>query len=95
MANLWFRDGARYARVDVRATACGGLVVTRHNMGAGLRDAWGQDDHEASLELSAEATARLAEALLAERFGGRADALEALKDFCEAHAVAARHGIWT
>lgn len=95
MANLWFRDGARYARVDAQVTPSGGLIVTRREMGAGPRDAWGEDDHQASLELTPQAAARLAMALLAERYADRPDALEALKGFCERHAVPVRYGVWT
>ncbi|MDR3513869.1 MAG: hypothetical protein P4L73_19700 [Caulobacteraceae bacterium] len=94
-ANVWFADGARYGRVDVRFAPDGGLEVRRHEMGASDRAAWGEDDHEASLRLSPPAVARLALALLMERYAGRSDALEALKEFCEAQAIAADHDVWT
>jgi hypothetical protein len=93
--NLWFRDGARYGRVDLRLLPDGGLEIRRHEMGSDERDAWGLDDHEASLRLSTGAVARLAFALLAERYAGRADTLEAVKAFCEDQGVAAAHAVWT
>jgi hypothetical protein len=93
--NLWFLDGARYGRVDLRLLADGGLEIRRHEMGAGDCDAWGLDDHEATLRLSPGAVARLAIALLAERYAGAPDALEAVKAFCEDEGIPAAHAVWT
>ena len=93
--NLWFRDGARYGRVDVLLTADGGLEIRRHDMGAGDDAAWGLDDHEATLRLSSGAVARLALALLSEQYRGRADALEAVKALCEDEGIPAAHAVWT
>jgi hypothetical protein len=92
---LWFTDGPRYGRVDVRLTPGGGLEIRRHEMGAGDRDAWGEDDHEATLRIEPVEVAKLALALLTERYAGRADALEALIEVCETHGVIASHGVWT
>jgi hypothetical protein len=92
---LWIADGARYGRVEARLTAGGGLEIRRHEMGGGERDVWGEDDHEATLQIAPGDVAALALALLTERYAGRADALEALAELCEAHGVAARHSVWT
>lgn len=92
---LWFADGARYGRIEARLTPDGGLEVRRHEMGAGERDVWGEDDHEATLRIAPGDVAALALALLTERYAGRADALESLADLCDAHGVAARHSVWT
>jgi len=92
---LWFSDGARYGRVEARLTPGGGLEIRRHEMGGGERDVWGEDDHEATLQIAPGEVARLALALLTERYTGRADALEALIALCDAHGVEARHNVWT
>jgi hypothetical protein len=92
---LWAMDGARYGRVDVRLTPDGGLEVRRHEMGAGDRAAWGDDDHEAVLEVAPRDVAQFALAMIKEAYAGRRDALEALLDLCEDHGVDVRHAVWT
>jgi hypothetical protein len=95
VAPLWFRDGARYARVEVRATRDGALEILSHEMGAGDRAVWGEDDHEVTLRLEPRDLAKLASALLTERCGGRADALEAVRAICEEHDVPVKVSVWT
>jgi hypothetical protein len=64
-------------------------------MGAADRSAWGEDDHEATLQIAPDEVARLALALISKAYAGRRDALEALLGLCEAHGVKARHNLWT
>ena len=94
-ADLWRTDGRRYGRIDVRLAPGGGLMVRRREIGAGDLAAWGEDEHEADLELSPDAVARLALALLQDRYVGQGDALEALRDYCEARDIPARHSVWS
>ena len=94
-AALWRTDGARWGRSDVAATDQGGLDITHHDMGASDRAPWGEDDNELSLTLTPTAVAELAIALLGERFGGRPDALQAIRAYCEDHAVEAALRAWT
>ena len=93
--DLWFMDGVRYGRVDVRLTADGGLEIRRRDLGASDRAAWGEDDHEATLKVSGPAAVHLALVLLQDRFAGRADALEAIEAFCEGRDIPTRHAVWT
>jgi hypothetical protein len=93
--SLWRTDGARYGRCDVTATALGGLEITHHDMGAGEWAPWGVDDHELSLELPPSAAAELAICLLRDRFGGRSDAFEAIRAYCDEHDIDATLGQWT
>jgi hypothetical protein len=93
--SLWFTDGARYGCVDARIDRGLGLEIRRREMGAGVRDAWGEDEHEATLCLSPAAVAELALALLAERYNGRADALEAIEALCEAADISPVHKVWS
>ena len=94
-ALLWRTDGARYGRSDVAATEPGGLEITHHDMGATDRAPWGEDDNELSLALPPAAVAELAIALLRERFGGQADALQAIRAYCEANDVETTLRAWT
>jgi hypothetical protein len=92
---LWFRDGARYERVDASIRPGGGLRISRRDLGPGAFAAWGGDEQEATLDLSPEAVAALALALLEARFAGRADALEAVREVCEEFGIVARYGLWS
>ncbi len=91
--SLWFTDGTRYGCVDARIDRSLGLEIRQRDMGAGVRDAWGEDEHEAVLNLSPTAVAELALVLLAERYRGRADALEAIEALCEAADISPVHRI--
>ncbi len=92
---LWFTDGARYGKVEVRLSDGGGLEITRHEMGGGERAAWGEDDEEVTLELDVADVAKLALALLTERYKGKQDAVEQIRDLCDAHDVPAKYSVWT
>jgi hypothetical protein len=94
-ASLWRTDGARYSRSDAWASARGGLRITHHDMGAAEYAAWGEDDNELSLELTPSEAAKLATVLLRDRFGGRSDAFEAIRAYCEEHDVEATLSQWT
>jgi len=93
--SLWFTDGARYGCVDARIDRGLGLEIRQREMGAGVRDAWGEDEHEAVLSLSPAAVAELALVLLAERYKGRADALDAIAALCEAADISTVRHIWS
>jgi len=92
---LWRTDGARYGRSDVSATSPGGLAITHHDMGASERAPWGEDDNEASLELTPSAAAALAISLLRDRFGGQAGAFEAIRAYCDEHDIDVVFSQWT
>jgi hypothetical protein len=92
---LWFMDGGRYGRIDARRTSDGGLEILHREMGASDRAVWGEDDHEATLNIAPSDVAAFALALLSQRYAGRADALTALRDLCEDHGVPVAYANWT
>jgi hypothetical protein len=88
-------DGARYRRVALALEAAGDLVLSSHEMGASLEAAWGLDDAEFTVQIAPDQLARLALALVAERLAGGDDAVRALAELCEEHAVDYRLACWT
>ncbi len=92
---LWFMDGARYGRVEARLMADGGLEIRSHEMGAGERDVWGEDDAEATLRIAPADVARFALALVSGEYADRADAFNAIRALCETHDVPAAFAVWT
>jgi hypothetical protein len=93
--SLWFTDGARYGCVDARIDRGLGIEIRQREMGPSVRDVWGDDEHEATLCLSPAAVAELALVLLADRYKGRADALEAIEALCQAAEINPVHKVWS
>jgi hypothetical protein len=87
-------DGPRYHSVTL-AIEGGGVVLRSHEMGAKPEDAWGLDDEEVTLTVTADQAGRLALALVAELLRGDRNAVRRLADICEAHDVSCRVACWT
>lgn len=92
---LWRRDGTRMAKIVARASRQGGVVVHLHEMGAQNHAEWGVDDREVSIELTPSGCAELVLALIEDRFGGRADALERFDEYCAERDIDGRRSDWT
>lgn len=88
-------DGARYRRVTLATQPDGSVLLRSHEMGAEPNAAWGLDDDETTLRVSADHVARLAIALAAEFLQGGDDAVARLAEICEAYEVACRVARWT
>jgi hypothetical protein len=88
-------DGSRYQQLTLELSATGELSLTTHEMGLSPEAAWGADDHELTLSLSPEQTARLVFALLAEDLKGRRDGLDRLRTLCKRHGLDHRLACWT
>jgi hypothetical protein len=88
-------DGPRYRRVTLALSRDGALALASHEMGAAPEAAWGLDDAEVTLTVAADQLGRLTLALASELLAGRADAVDRLRELCEAHGVEARVACWT
>lgn len=73
----------------------GSLQLFYYDIGEAARRMFGDSDYEAWLTVPAMDLPKLAFALLAEKYGGRADAMSELRTFCEANAIAHDSGVWT
>ena len=81
--------------MNLELDASGAITLLFHEMGAGEDAAWGADDEEITVHLDAEATSRMAFALLAAILKGRTDGPRALISLCEAHGVHPEVANWT
>ena len=88
-------DGARYQRLTLELEADGSLRLTSHVLGGSLQAAWGADDEEVTVRVSASQMGRLALAAAARCVHGRSDAVEALIELCDANDVPFEAVMWT
>jgi len=93
LTNTQDADGATHVTLELLES--GDLEVFYHDVGAAAQRTFGDSDYEAWLRVGAGDLGKLAFALMAEKFAGRADALSAARAFCEAHGIAFEAGVWT
>lgn len=88
------RSGTAYHSVRLELKGGGSIRMDAHDMGPTVKEMFDRDDYEYAVEVPASAVAHLAFALLRERFAGDIGAVDALREFCEAHVVAHRFETW-
>ncbi len=79
-----YRDAAPGARrvIWVEGTDGGGVQLIAQDLGERVKEAWGDSDYEFWFAVAPDAVRPLLFALLADRFGGRADAVDAFRAWC-------------
>ena len=88
------RSGTEHRSVRLSVRNNGSIRMDAHDMGALVKEMFDRDDYEYAVEVPADAIAELAFALLRERFAGDVSAVDALRAFCAAHAIAHRFDTW-
>lgn len=88
------QDGTEYRSVRLSLAEGGAIKIDAHDMGPNVERFWDHEDYEYSVAVPASAVARLAVALLAEKFTGNLGAVDAFRSFCEMHAIAHKFDSW-
>ncbi len=78
--------------VTLEQTEDSSVQIFCHDLGQAVREFYGDSDYETWLTVAPKEIPKLAMALLAEKFGGKSDALSELQKFCKALEIEANFG---
>jgi len=88
------RDGTEFRSIILDLRPDGSLSVSGHDRGPYVEKWWGDADYEFWVDIPAEAVARLAFALLEEKYRDRLDAVDDLRDFLRAKRIPHEFDSW-
>jgi hypothetical protein len=89
------QEGSEFRSVRLQLQADGAIRMHAYDRGATASLTFGRDEYEFWVTVPPVEVAKLALALLQERFGGRLQAVTELRDFCKQHEVVNEFGTWT
>ncbi|MBL6938692.1 MAG: hypothetical protein ISS15_09850 [Alphaproteobacteria bacterium] len=85
-------EDSRSVRLSIEAS--GAVLVDAQDLGRLVEATFGDGDYEFWVRVKPDALARLAFELLKDKYGGRADAVDDLRRYCEARGVAHDFETW-
>ena len=86
-AELYRQEGANSRFVNLTVKPDGSVLMEAQDMGEKVEQIWGDSDYEYWVHVAPPSLPKLAFELLREKFAGRLDAVEAFRDWCQAHGV--------
>ena len=89
------QEGAEFRSVRLQLQADGGVRLHAYDKGAAAKLTFDRDEYEFWVTVPPAQVARLAFALLAEKFGGRVQAVTEFRDFCKKHEIVNEFSTWT
>ena len=81
------RQGPEFRSVRVSLDNDGTITMDAQDMGPAVENVWGDSDYEFWVRTAPAAVPKLAFELLREKFAGRLDAVDALRDWCKTHGI--------
>lgn len=87
-------EGGR-TTVSLERLEDGSVQVFYYDIGEDCRRMYGDSDYEAWVRIAPAELAKLAFALLADKYAGRYDAVSDFEAFCKARGIEHDYGIWT
>jgi hypothetical protein len=88
------REGTEFRSVRLTLDDGGVITMDAQDMGPTVSKIWGDDDYEFWTRVEPASLPKLALELLREKFAGRLDAVDALRDWCKAHDIEHEFGSW-
>lgn len=90
-----FENAEGRTTITLEQHSDGAIRLCYHDAGEAARRIHASEAYEAWVTIPADQLAKLAFALLADKFQGDRSALSQLRAFCETHGVRADSGAWT
>jgi hypothetical protein len=85
---LYRRDGDPFRVVRLRVNADGSVRLETQDMGAVVKEVWGDSDYEFWVDVPAAELRKLVFALLREKYSGREGAVDEFTAFCKQEGIA-------
>jgi hypothetical protein len=93
-AELYRQDGANSRSVRLTVKPDGAVQIETQDMGEQVERIWGDSDYEFWIDIPAAELAKLAFALLKDRYAGRSGAVDELSRFCKEQQIDYKRGSW-
>jgi len=91
---LYRQDGTMARSVRLTVKPDGSIKIDAQDTGKYVEGTWGDSDYEFWVDVPAGALAKLAFALLRDRYAGHAGAVDAFRDFCKKEQIDHKWGSW-
>jgi hypothetical protein len=88
------QEGTEFRSVRLTLKDDGAIKMDAQDMGPIVEEIWGDSDYEFWVHIAPAALPKLAFELLREKFAGQLGAVDALRDWCKAHAIEHEFGSW-
>jgi hypothetical protein len=88
------QEGTEFRSVRLTLEDDGAIKMDAQDMGPTVTRIWGDSDYEFWVHIAPAALPKLAFELLHEKFAGQLGAVDAFRDWCEAHGIEHEFGSW-
>ena len=88
------QEGVEFRSVRLALEDDGAIKMDAQDMGPTVTQIWGDDDYEFWVRVPPTSLPKLAFELLRERFSGQLGAVDAFRDWCEAHGIEHKFDSW-
>jgi hypothetical protein len=91
---LYRQEGPEFRSVRLSAGTDGSIRLDAQDMGALVKQVWGDEDYEFWVDVPATAINKLVFALLRDRYAGKRDAVDEFRGFCEKEGIDHKWQSW-
>jgi hypothetical protein len=88
------QEGAEFRSVRLTLEDDGAIKMDAQDMGPTVTEIWGDSDYEFCVDIAPAALPKLAFELLREKYTGQLGAVDAFRDWCEAHGIEHEFDSW-
>jgi hypothetical protein len=88
------QEGPDFRSVRLGIEPGGAILMDAQDMGPAVKRVWDTEDYEFWVRIEPATLPKLAFELLKDKFAGRTDAVDVLRDYCKAHDIAHEFGSW-
>jgi hypothetical protein len=93
-AEIYRQEGDAFRSVRLSVSADGSVRLDAQDMGAKVKELWGDDDYEFWVDVPATALHKLVFALVREKYTGRDASVDEFRMFCEKEAIEHKWESW-
>lgn len=93
-AETYRQEGAEFRSVRLSVSADGSVRLQAQDMGKLTEEIWGDADYEFWVDVPAMALAKLAFALMREKYSNRSGAVDEFRAFCEKEGIEHKWANW-
>ena len=93
-AEIFRQEGDAFRAIDLSVNADGSVRLCAQDMGATVKEIWGDDDYEFWVDVPATALHKLVFALMREKYTGRDASVDEFRMFCQKEVIEHEWDSW-